>query len=528
MPLSRRRVLALGAGTGLAAVSTGLLVSCNSHDLRRGGTLAVGLPRLPDVLNPVYTTAEPARWIADPVVEALYGYRDDTTIGPVLAAADPIIAPDGLSWTIRLKPDTRFHGGDPFTADHVAACLRHVSDPATAGDWAPYLAGRLGAITAPDPRTVRIELPRPFGVLRVFLANLPIPHLATLGDPRALVGTGPFRLVEASGQLVRLRRDEGYRGKAVPLDAMEFRPVADGVADLSRHRIAVYPRPTPDQVRRLHKARDTHVQDANGPADLVVLPNLRRPPFDNVGVRRALAFGTDRTRVAQDVYKGAAVIGQGPLGPGNEGWDAEYTPYGRGVSPTASPKPSASATAGPTVEPERVKAAFGESTVPPGVHFTLAVVTGEAPELGDVARILAEGWNRIGFTVTVEHIDAGAWAARRRIGDFDVALVDNRASSAAGRTGFAVLSPAVSTSTDNTGYLNTEVDRLLDEAWATADNARRAKLTRLAAEIVARDAVVIPPVYPKIALGRNDKVESIDTRLLASGRLDLAGLHLRD
>jgi ABC-type transport system substrate-binding protein len=527
MPLSRRRVLALGAGTGLVAASTGLLVACGGHDLRRGGTLAVGLARLPDVLNPVHTTAEPARWIADPVVEALYGYRDDTTIGPILAAADPIIAPDGLSWTIRLKSGTRFHGGDAFTAEHVAACLRHVSDPATAGDWAPYLAGRLGAITAPDPQTVRIELPRPLGVLRAFLANLPIPHQATLGDPWALVGTGPFRLVEATGQGVRLRRDEGYRGKTAPLDGMEFRPVTDGVADLSGHRIAVYPRPTPDQVRRLHKAADTYVQEASGPADPVLLPNLRRPPFDNVAVRRALAFGVDRTRVSQDVYRGAAVIGQGPLGPGNEGWDAEYTPYGRGVSPTASPKPSASATAGPTVEPERVKAALGEGSVPPGVHFTLAVVAGEAPELGDVARVLAEGWNRIGFTVTVEQLDPTAWAARRRTGDFDVALVDNRASCAAGRTGFAVLAPAVSTSPDSTGYVNPEVDRLLDEAWATADNARRAKLTRVAAEIVTRDAVVIPPVYPRIAIGRNDKVESIDTKLLASGRLDLATVHLR-
>ncbi|WP_406282925.1 ABC transporter substrate-binding protein [Embleya sp. NBC_00896] len=528
MPLSRRRVLALGAGTGAVAVSTGVLAACGGHALREGGTLAVGLPRLPAVLNPVYATAEATRWIADPVVEALYTYRDDTTIGPVLAGADPVIAPDGLSWTIRLRAGVRFHGGDPFTAEHVVACLRRVNDAATAGDWAPYLAGRFGVVSAPDPQTVRIELPRPFGALRVFLACLPIPHQATLGDPRALVGTGPFRLASATEGMVALRRDPEYRGKAAPLDGIEFRASADGVADLKAGRLGVYPRPAPDQVRRLRKADDTRVQEASGPADLVLLPNLRRAPFDNVGVRRALAFGMDRTRVSQEVYKGAAVIGQGPLGPGNEGWDAEFTPYGRGVSPTATPKPSASATAGPTVAPERVRAMLGEGGVPPGVRFTLLAVVGEASELPDVARVLAEGWNRIGFAVTVENVDAAAWAGRRRAGDFDVALVDNRASYAVGRSAFAVLSPAVSTSGDSTGYVNAEVDRLVEEAWGTADNARRAMLCRLAGEIVARDAVVIPPVYPKVAVGRTGRVEAVDADQLAVGRVELATLHLRE
>ncbi|MGW9210713.1 ABC transporter substrate-binding protein [Embleya sp. NPDC055664] len=531
MPLSRRRVLALGAGTGVVAVSAGLLAGCGGRESRSGGTLVVGLPRLPDVLNPVHSTAEATRWIADPVVEALYTYRDDTTIGPVLAAADPQIAPDGLSWTVRLRADVRFHNGDPFTAEHVAACLRRVNDPATAGDWAPWLAGRFGAIEAPDARTVRIELPRAFGALRAFLACLPIPHQASLGDPRALLGTGPFRLASADGGAVVLRRDAGYRDKAAPADALEFRASADPVADLKAHRLAVYPHPTPEQVRRLRKADDTYVQTASGPADLVVLPNLRRPPFDDVAVRRALGFGMDRTRVLRDVYRGDAVIGQGPLGPGNEGWDPEYTPYGRGVSPTVSPKPSPSATAGPTVEPERVTAMLGEAPVPlprGGVRFTLLAVVGEAGELPDVARVLAEGWNRVGFTVVVEPVDAATWAARRRVGDFDAALVDRRGSGyAVGRTGFAALAPAVSTGGESTGYANPELDRLVEEAAATPDNARRARLTRVAGEIVARDAVVLPPVYPKVVVGRTGRVESVNTRALATGRLSLARLHRR-
>lgn len=526
MPLSRRRVLALGAGTGLVAASGGLLAACSNHALHDGGTLRVGLARVPDVLNPVYSSAESTRWIADPVVESLYAYRDDTTIGPVLAAADPVVAPDGLSWTIRLRSGVRFHGGDAFTAEHVVAVLRRVNDPAAAGDWAPTLAGRFGAVTAVDPVTVRIELAAPYGVLRAVLANLPMPHMGSLGDPRALVGTGPFALAGVDAAGVRLVRDPGYRDDgAASADAIEFRVAADPVADLKAGRVAVYPGPAPEQARRLRRA--AHVQEASGPADLAVLPNLRRAPFDNVAVRRALGYGMDRTRVSQEVYAGAAVIGQGPLGPGNEGWDAEYTPYGRGVSPTATPKPSASATAGPTVEPERVDALLGEAAAPNGLRLTLTVAADQSPELVDVAAVLADAWNRVGFIVTVEPLDAATWSARRRAADFDVALVKPRSAYTAGRTAFAALAPAWSRSPDNTGYANPEFDRLLDEAWSTPDRARRATLTRVAAEIATRDAVIIPPVYPKYLVARTDGSESINTHQLASGRVDLAALHLR-
>ncbi len=194
MNLGRRRFLALGAGTGLTVAAGGSLTGCGGGEpaLRTGGTLVVGLPAYPTALNPVHAVGEETRWVSDPVVERLYAYRDDTTLAPVLAAADPQISADGLVWTIRLRAGVTYAGGAPFDAHSVVACLTRVASPATAGEWAPYLAGRIGAVTAVDALTVRIELPKPFGILRQFLANLPVPHPDSLADPQALVGTGPF------------------------------------------------------------------------------------------------------------------------------------------------------------------------------------------------------------------------------------------------------------------------------------------------------------------------------------------------
>ncbi|HSA53242.1 MAG TPA: ABC transporter substrate-binding protein, partial [Yinghuangia sp.] len=262
MYLGRRRFLALGAGAGLAVAAGGVLTGCGQDEpvLRTGGTLVVGLPAFPAALNPAHGVSEETRWVSDPVVETLYAYRDDTTLEPVLAAADPQVSPDGLVWTIRLRAGVTYADGAPFDAQSVAACLTRLASSDTAGGWGPYLAGRIGKVTAADPLTVRIELPKPFGILRQFLANLPIPHASSLGDPQAVVGTGPFAVEEiVPGQSVRLRRNTEYRGPRPPLDAMEFRvaaPATTRVAELKAKRIGIDPRLSADQLKPLQRVKD--------------------------------------------------------------------------------------------------------------------------------------------------------------------------------------------------------------------------------------------------------------------------------
>ncbi|MCF2529963.1 ABC transporter substrate-binding protein [Yinghuangia soli] len=512
MQLGRRRFLALGTGSALAAAAGGLLSGCGDGGpkLRSGGTLAVALPAFPAVLNPVHGTAEETRWISDPVVEALYRYRDDTTLEPVLAAADPVVSADGLVWTLRLRDGITNSDGSAFDAEQVAACLRRVADPATAAAWGPYLAGRIRTATAVDAGTVRLELPRPFGVLRQFLACLPIPARSSLDDPQALVGTGPYRLDAAvPGESVRLRRNEAYRGPETPLDVLEFRTVAEPAArtaELKAGRIGVDPRIAPAQVRPVQSG-GLQAHAVSSPLDLVTALNLRRAPFDDIAVRRALAAGTARKAVADELYKGFAVPGRGPVGPATEGWDDDFTPYAAAV------------------DPDRVRVLLGESGRTGQLRFAVLVATGDG--LAPVAEKLAAQWTTVGFQAGVEEVAPDVWRQRRAAGDFDLALSVRRPAYAVGRTAFDVLGPAASDHPDNTGYRNPEFDRLLAEAWAAWDASQRAKLCALANEILVRDAVMMPPVYPRFLTAQSRRVESLDEKQMALGRLDLASLHRR-
>ncbi|MGW0657607.1 ABC transporter substrate-binding protein [Streptodolium elevatio] len=513
MELGRRRFLALGAGTGLAVAAGGTLSGCggDSPKLRSGGTLVVALPEYPALLNPAQGVSEEARWIADAVVEPLYRYREDTTLEPVLAAADPQVSPDGLVWTVRLRQGVVYANGAPFTAESVAACLRRVSTRETAGEWAPYLAGRITTATAADPSTVRIELPRPFGILRQFLACLPIPHESSLADPQALVGTGPFRAEAITpGQTVRLVRNDRYRGAEAPLDALEFRVVAAPaarVADLKAKRVGIDPRLAADQLKPLQGVKDMQAHAVSSPLDLVTAFNMRRAPFDDIAVRRALAAATPRKLVRDQDFKAFAVLGQGPIGPTTEGWDPTYTPY-----------PEA-------VDADRVRVLLGESGRSGPVDFTVLLRAGDG--LLKPAETMAKQWGTFGLRAKVEEVDPAVWRQRRGAGEFDLAMSLRRPAYAVGRTAFDVLAPAASDHPDNTGYRNPEIDRLLAEAWSVGEATRRAKLCSLANEILVRDAVMVPAVYPRFLTGQARSVESIDEKQMALGRLELTTLHLR-
>ena len=122
---SRRRFLtaigAIGAGAALAACGTGDSGSGVASNLKpqQGGNLLVGMSAVSDYLNPLVATTSAVAWVSAPVVESLYDFDASGKSVPVLAAAEPEISADGLTWTIKLKEKVTFSNGDPLTAEDV-------------------------------------------------------------------------------------------------------------------------------------------------------------------------------------------------------------------------------------------------------------------------------------------------------------------------------------------------------------------------------------------------------------------------
>src|SRR3979409_573828 len=134
-----------------------------------GGTVTIPIGADP-TLNP---------WSPNAFVESLFLNRvlfdGLTKPGKDLAPAPDLAeswttAPDGLSWTFKLRSGVKWSDGTAFTADDVAFTFNDVilKPDLGAQNRASYSAVK--SVTVIDPTTVRFDLTRKFAALASFLA----------------------------------------------------------------------------------------------------------------------------------------------------------------------------------------------------------------------------------------------------------------------------------------------------------------------------------------------------------------------
>ena len=306
----------------------------------RTQTLLLGNGAEPADLDPQVVTAYTDQNILLALFEGLTAI-DEGTSQPVSAAAQSWEASaDGLAWTFHLRDGLRWSNGEPLTADDFVQSWRRMLSPSLASEYAYLLYPIRGAqrftegkatdpstlgVSAPDARTVRIELERPTPYLPVLVALPPwypvnprvlgkFGAMAARGTPWTrpgnLVGNGPFTLLEwqPNARVVVQKNAAYWNAAAVNLSKIVFLPTE-----------------SPDVEERDFRSGQVHVTYAlpvakiagyrrDEPAKLRVDPflqtfflrfNVNRPPFDDPRVRRALSLAIDRDAIAHRVLSGA-------------------------------------------------------------------------------------------------------------------------------------------------------------------------------------------------------------------------------
>src|SRR5437867_3745046 len=179
----------------------------------------IGAPGVPSVLDPGTALEGTVPLIARQVFDTLVVWREGSTeIDPALATRWTA-SRDGLVWSFTLREGVKFHDGTPLTSTEVAASFERQLQPETqsAGRaWPALLRGVPGVVKefrTPSPRTVQIILSQPYSPLLTVLAHpgLAIAKLSTAADGTGrLVGTGPYRIVDASGGRLALEAISGH------------------------------------------------------------------------------------------------------------------------------------------------------------------------------------------------------------------------------------------------------------------------------------------------------------------------------
>jgi peptide/nickel transport system substrate-binding protein len=232
--------------------------------------------------------------------------------------------------TLRLRRDVRWQDDVPTTAADVAWTLRQARDPAVAYPRAGELAG-LARVEPVDSFTVvlRFRAPQPvFPDVLTDLAILPTHCFAGLegaairGAPfnAAPVGNGPFAFVEhrPTQRWVFRRRDDFPADLGRP--AVERFVVA--IVSEPMTKLAALTAGELDMagITAAHVAfarRDPNLRVLDYPLLLVygVVFNVRRAPFDEPAVRRALSRAIDRRLIVRAYLYGFGTPAAGPVSP---------------------------------------------------------------------------------------------------------------------------------------------------------------------------------------------------------------------
>lgn len=178
-----------------------------------------------DKYNPFTLKGTAPSFLGDLLFEGLLtGSMDEVGVGYGLLAEDVEVAPDLLSATFRLRPEARFHNGDPVLAADVKHSYETLISKYAAPGYATLLVNVEGCDVL-DERTVRYRFkkrdrqsPLVVGGLPVFSrkwgAGKPFDQVVT----ETPIPTGPYKIGPVRfGKDITYVRDPQYWGRNLPV-----------------------------------------------------------------------------------------------------------------------------------------------------------------------------------------------------------------------------------------------------------------------------------------------------------------------
>lgn len=264
--------------------------------------------------------------------------RRTQQVEPALAANWSVSA-DGRAVTFHLRDHLRFSNGAPLTSADAAASLQRVLLPATQAPVSVEFLEPAGVVvTAPDPLTVNVQLPRrvvSIGTVFDEIAIEPANHPA-----EGRVTAGPFFVAEyRRGQYVRLQRNPNYwrhdaAGRSLPYlpsvrldilanreqDELRFvRGEYQVIDSIPAENFGLLAKRTPDAVRDMGPSLNTEQMWFNqSPASPI--PEWEKKWFQSRAFRVAVSESLRRADLARIAYEGHATPANGFVSPANVSW----------------------------------------------------------------------------------------------------------------------------------------------------------------------------------------------------------------
>src|ERR1700719_2684849 len=239
---------------------------------------------------------------------------------------------DGTELTFKLRDGVKWHDGKPFTAEDVKCTLDLLTNQSKEKlrlNFRETWWVNVAKTTTNGDHEATIHLKRPQPALLALLASGDTPIYPCHVSPRDMrqhpIGTGPFKFVDYKpNQGIKLARNPDYWKPGRPyLDGIEYTIIPNRSTAILAFLAGQFDLTFPYEVT-IPMLKDVHSQMPEAICEVTpenVAPNLlipRKPPFDNVELRRAIAMTIDHKAFIDILGEGVGDIGTAML-PAPEG-----------------------------------------------------------------------------------------------------------------------------------------------------------------------------------------------------------------
>jgi len=406
-----------------------------------------------------------------------------------LLATDWESSADGLSWTFYLREGVTFHDGDVFNAQAVKTAIERTMNM---GKGAAFIFSPIAEITVIDDYTVKFNLSSPMPLDRALASanGAWIMSPTSAAQPREwfdagnAVGTGPYKLAsfKDSEEIILMKFEDYWGGWEGPhlekiiikivMDAVVMQNMLEsGAADLVT-RIPV------GNMARVDAGADTDVLTFTSFQSYALHLNTERAPLDNKLVRQAISYAIPYQDIITVGTEGTGRQAVGPTPYGLSGHDDSLFQY--------------------TYDLDKARALMAQAGYADGIDRTL-VYTYAAENVNEEAfsPLVKEGLAAIGIDVEIQPLIFWPTQWKKATGDAaqrqDIfALLWWPTFNDPYDSLYALWHGEEEASWNLSYYDNTEVDSLMDTAYATPDTAASLALWSACQEVLIEEA---PSVY---------------------------------
>ena len=469
--------------------------------------LTVALAAEPTSMDPHYQNLTINNSFATQVYSALVLQDVNQNLIPGLATSwNPI---DDNTWEFKLRAGVKFHNGAAFSAEDVVATMQRAANvPNSPSSFGTFIKGKTFEVI--DDLTIQVSTEKPYPFTPNDMSRISIIDSAFVDATTedfntgvASFGTGPFTLTKwLPGDLLEIKRNEGYWGTKAEWDNIIIRPISDGTtrtAALIAGDVDFIERVAPADLPNLESRSGIKVFKSvsnrllyltlhmtDNPIKPYVTDSNDNPiasPFKDIRMRKAVSLAINRQAIADRVMDGLSA----PAG--------QFSPKGYiGYSDNLEPD---------SYDLTRAKELMAEAGYADGFKLTMHGPAGRYSNDTRILEAIAQMLSRLGIDTSVETMPASVFFKRFARGG-----PDKNPEFTAAMSGYANGSGEPSHPLrifihtkqkergygpgNRNGYSNAEVDKLIEDGRASMDIAMGEAAFIKATDIAMKEYALLP------------------------------------